>query len=160
MGYVCLEGVFKPKFLKKWLNQKPIRFLSNYERQAFKFLEKHPAIISLGSETVIIPYRCPFDKNKVRKYMVDLELHFSDGKKILVEIKPDKQGVDRKDPRKRKNIPTDMNSKKGISYLNAIRTYDINSAKWDSAKDFCKKCGYDDFQIWGEKAFSKIGIVL
>ena len=143
------RGYYKPKFPEKWLEipAKGIQYLSLWERHAFVFLEKNPNVLKVGAETVKIPYICATD-GKEHTYMVDLQIFFKSGKKLLVEIKPDKQQVK---PKKR--------GKKKITQIREEIVYYKNLSKWSYARKWCEENGYF-FEIWGENKLRELGIMI
>ena len=94
------------------------------------FLDKHPDIIEWSSEEMIIPYVSPLD-NKLHRYFPDfvVKKRAKDGmiETLVVEIKPDKQ-----------TRPPEVQTKVTKTYLNEVKTWAINKAKWDAANEFCK----------------------
>ena len=95
------------------------------------------------SEEFFIPYRSPLD-NKVHRYFPDFFVKYRDknGKKrtLVVEIKPAK---DLKEP--------DSNPKrKTKSWVYSVKTWAVNQAKWEAAKDWCADRKYE-FRILTEK---------
>ena len=91
---------------------------------------------SWSSEELAIQYYDPVAKKK-RRYFPDfiIKVRESDGliRIRMIEIKPHAQvvGPDPKPKRKTK------------AWVNAVQTYVTNQAKWDAAKAFCKKKGWD-----------------
>lgn len=149
------KGIYIPKRPEKWINKDPIRYLSLWERQTFKYLENNPNVKFIGSETIVVKYKDPLEENKFRKYFIDLEIHFVNGEKILVEIKPKSQV---KNPLEKKNIPKNLKTKKGMNFLKEVEVFAINNAKWESARNFAKNSNYKNFLIWGEDELTKLGI--
>jgi hypothetical protein len=56
-----------------------------------QWLDAEPTVASYGYETVIIPYVANSRTGKTRKYFPDFLIEFTDGKRILVEVKPSKR---------------------------------------------------------------------
>tara|TARA_B100001057_G_C22689831_1_gene887314 strand:+ start:746 stop:1066 length:321 start_codon:yes stop_codon:yes gene_type:complete len=86
-------------------------------------------IVEWGSEEFFIPYRSPID-GKVHRYFPDFYVKVktkTGPKKWVVEVKPKSQC---KPPR----IP----KRKTRKYLNEVRTFAVNEAKWMNAKEWCK----------------------
>jgi hypothetical protein len=53
-----------------------------------QWLDAEPTVITYGYETVKIPYVSNLRSGKVRNYYPDFLVELADGKKILVEVKP------------------------------------------------------------------------
>jgi len=141
------QGIYEPKNPKKWiitktfdLNEKAIKYRSSYELKFLKYADLNPEIILANSEGVVIPYISPID-NKVHRYYVDFIVKNKKNKVFLVEIKPYSQTIPPKKPK----------SKSGSkSFIQAYKTYLVNQAKWDAARNFAKKKGWE-FKIITEK---------
>lgn len=106
------------------------------------YLDRHPDVISWGSETVVIPYRSPID-NRMHRYFMDfiVQMKTVDGKidTLLIEVKPKKQTAP---PKK----PTRMTRR----FLNEVRTWGVNEAKWKATTEYVTKRGWK-FVILTEK---------
>ena len=108
-------------------------YRSGLELKFFRFCDNSPNVLKWGSENVIIPYRSPLD-NRAHKYYVDNLVIIKEDeqiKKYLVEIKQYKQT---------KKPQTKYRKKSHLIYEQ--RAYITNQAKWEAARDYCKKCGY------------------
>ena len=105
-----------------------------------RWLDRHPEVKRWGSEEVVIPYVSPID-NKVHRYFMDFVIFFKDGRKMLVEVKPASQTLPPKKGRSKKRY-----IKEGMEYLK-------NRAKWDAARKWAKKRGYE-FRILTEHDLS------
>ena len=99
------------------------------------------SVIGWVSEEVVIPYRSPLDR-RIHKYYIDFyaEIKQSNGviKKYLIEVKP-KRFTRPPEPRR-----------KTKKYLQEVAQWGVNEAKWESAKQFCKKQNME-FMIITEK---------
>jgi hypothetical protein len=137
-----VQGIYKPKNPKKYIGTTPV-YRSMLELKAFRYLDNNPNVLSWGSESVVIPYKSPVD-NRIHRYFVDLvaKLQCKDNtiKKLLIEIKPEKQT----------KPPTESARKKQKTLIYEKYQYGINMAKWDAAKNWCKAKGYT-FIIMNEK---------
>lgn len=128
------QGIFVPQNKEKYKGRDYPRYLSSWELKLFRFCDYNPDVLEWGSESIVIPYVSPID-NKVHNYIVDaiIKLKTKEGiKKFLVEVKPYKQTI------KPSNKLTKTNKvPKSLLYeqLNYIR----NQAKWNAAKEWCKK---------------------
>lgn len=140
------KGKWKPKNVHKYEgNPNEIIFRSLWERQTFKWCDDNPDIVRWSSEEFFIPYRSRVD-GKVHRYFIDLKITFSNGKTHIVEIKPKKQTVPPKAPKRRTK-----------RYLNEIRTYAVNMSKWEHAHDYALNRGWI-FEIWTETELNARGI--
>ena len=128
------KGRFKPKQYKKYKGDPTkIIYRSMWELRFMKYCDKNDSILEWSSEEIVIPYRSI--DNKVHRYYPDFWIKYKqdDGKMIqdIIEVKPKSQC---KRP-----------SKKGKhygKYLREARTYAINEAKWDAAREYCLDRGY------------------
>lgn len=134
------QGVFIPKNQDKFIGTKAI-YRSGLELKFFRFCDNNQNVLTWGSENVIVPYVSPLD-GKVHRYFVDNYVVIKEGesiKKYLIEIKPYKQT----------KIPKTKYKKKS-HLIYEQKAYVINTAKWEAAKRFCHKKGYE-FLILTEK---------
>lgn len=127
---------YKTKFIPKNKNKyrgnhENITCRSLWERKFCKYLDENKNIIAWAFEPIKIPYLSPVD-NQVHLYIPDflVEKKNIDGtvETLMIEIKPEKQT---KMPEKGKK------SKKTL--ISESLTYAINTEKWKSAENFCKK---------------------
>ncbi len=65
-------------------------FRSSWEKSYFIWLDNNPEVLMFYSESLRIPYVSNKSTGKVRKYIPDLLVEYSD-KKLLIEIKPSKR---------------------------------------------------------------------
>jgi len=82
------QGRYEVQNPKKYKgNPHKVVYRSGWERDVFIFLDNSDSVVEWNSECVILPY---FDSTKVknRKYLVDVYVEFTNGKKYLWEIKP------------------------------------------------------------------------
>lgn len=114
-------------------------YRSSWEHRAMTFLDLNESVLNWNSEEVVIPYYSPVD-NKMHRYFVDLICSFraANGtiKTLLIEIKPKEQTIPPKEPKRK----TEKNMAR---YIEAVKTYMVNQAKWDAARDFCAKHGIE-----------------
>ena len=118
-----------------------IIYRSLWERKFMVYCDTNNSVLEWGSEEVIIPYLSPLD-GKVHRYFPDfyIKIRQRNGsiKKMIIEIKPKKQCK-----------PPKPVTRKTRKWLNEIKTYSINEAKWKSATKWCKN--YDmEFKILNE----------
>lgn len=141
------QGMFKPKNPNKYKGDvNNIVYRSSWELAVLKWADANESIKSYSSEEIVIPYYYEIDK-KTHRYFVDMFIEYTDGRKVLVEIKPKKQ--------------TGMPSPKGKNkqqYLSEAITYVKNQNKWKAAVDFCKERRWI-FEIWTEEVLKAMGIL-
>ena len=134
-----LQGKYKVKNPQKYKgNVGSVQYRSSWELNVFNYMDRNPDVILWNSEEVVVPYRSPID-GRMHRYFVDIWMKNKKGDVYLIEIKPYAQT---KPPIKKKRI-----TKK---YLNEVKTWGVNQAKWEAANDYCKKKDWS-FQILTEK---------
>ncbi len=136
------QGYFKPKNPEKYKgNSTLIIYRSSWELKCMLVFDSNPDIIEWNSEEIIIPYRSPID-NKPHRYFVDFWIKRKDKqgniKTYLIEVKPKCQTQPPKKPQRQTK-----------AYINQVKTYAVNEAKWQAAKEYCKKKDWE-FQILTE----------
>ncbi len=132
------NGIYKPVNPDKWINNdKNLRYLSMWERSTFVYFDKNPNVLKVGAETKIINYVCQTD-GKLHKYLIDLEVHYTDGRKVLIEIKPNKQV----------KVPK-LAGKSITTQIDEAKVYKKNQSKWLYAQEYAEANGYI-FEIWDE----------
>lgn len=139
-----IQGIYHPKNPQKYKGSVPIIYRSGLELKSFRYLDNNSNILTWGSESIVIPYISPKD-GKMHRYFVDLVASLKDRndgkiKKILIEVKPDKQT----------KPPTITAKKKQSTMLYEKYQYAVNLAKWDAARQWAKNKGYT-FIILSEK---------
>jgi hypothetical protein len=129
------QGLYKPKNPNKYKGTYPIIYRSGLELKSFRYLDNNPNIITWGSESVVVPYQSPAD-GKLHRYFVDLvavlKTKSGEIKKLLIEVKPEKQT----------KPPTHSNKKKQSTIIYENYQWAINQAKWTAAKSWCSSKGY------------------
>lgn len=137
---VKYQGMFKPKNPHKYKGDVDrIVYRSGWELKFMHYLDDHPGVKYWSSEEVIIPYRSPID-GRVHRYYPDFLVTKINNEVILVEVKPSEQTVP----------PQPKQGKKTKKYINEVVTWGVNSAKWESAREYCKDRNWK-FQIMTEK---------
>jgi hypothetical protein len=132
------KSVYVPKNKEKYLcKNKYCIARSSWERDFMKHLDNDPNIKGWCSECIVVPY---YFNGKPHRYYTDFYVIDKDNRHVVVEVKPHRQTLP---PRKSKK-----KSKKTILYENF--TYQKNKAKWEAAKKYCKKRGWN-FKIITEK---------
>ena len=141
-----VQGIFKPTHMEKYKGHDLPRYLSSWELKLFRWCDMNPNVLEWGSESIVIPYESPIDR-KVHRYIVDavVKLKTATGiKKYLIEVKPYKQTI--------KPEQTPGKHKKTLLYEQL--TYIQNQAKWEAAKFYAKKYGFE-FTILTERELRK-----
>lgn len=142
---MAYSGKYNPNPAKYRGDATKVTYRSLWELHSFKWCDDNPSVKYWSSEEVVVPYFWDIDK-KMHRYYVDLKITFTDGKVILVEIKPDKETKVPKRPDKSKR------------YINEAMTYVKNMNKWEAANSYAKDRGWD-FQIWTENTLKTMGIM-
>lgn len=133
---MAYKGRYNPKNPRKYKgNPHNIIYRSLWERKFMVYCDTSTSIIEWGSEEIIIPYLSPWD-NRRHRYFPDfyIKAQQSDGslKKMIIEVKPKVQCSPPKEPKR-----------KTRRYLNEVKTWSINEAKWKYATEWCKNNGMD-----------------
>ena len=137
------QGRFAPKNPQKYKGD-PTKIIarSSWEFKFMIFADSHPDIIEWASEEIAIPYLSPVD-NRIHRYFPDVWIKKRDKagkiKTIMIEIKPLAQTIE---PVKK----TKINKR----YIQEVYNWGINTAKWEAAKKYCDKRGWD-FEILTER---------
>ena len=93
------------------------------------YCDRNEKILEWGSEEFFVPYRSPLD-GKIHRYFPDFYVKVrtpTGTKKWVIEVKPKAQC-------KKPRIP----KRKTKRYLNEVRTWVVNDAKWKNAIEYCK----------------------
>jgi hypothetical protein len=134
------QGWYNLKKPEKYINSKQsltsgkgIRYMSSWEERFFLFCDMNPAVKKWSSEPFPIPYFNEADQ-KMHRYFVDLYMEYEDSggniRRCLVEIKPLKETMPPKPPKKK-------TSKSVLGFEKAMKTYITNQCKWKAAREFC-----------------------
>jgi len=107
-----------------------ITYRSMWERRFMKYCDLNANVLLWSSEELVIPYISPVDK-KMHRYYPDFLINVKgqDGTKktMVIEVKPKRET---KAPKKKSRITP--------RYLNEMKTWSVNEAKWKYANEFCK----------------------
>ena len=142
------KGKYTIKNKKKYIGDPTkVTYRSLWERQTFKWCENSPRVKKWNAEEIVVPYKCKTD-GRLHRYFVDLLVELDNKDIILVEIKPKKQTVAPKNPKRR--------TKK---YINEVMTYIKNTSKWEAANQYADHKGWK-FQVWTEETLKNLGIKL
>lgn len=144
------KGRFRPKNPDKYKGDHTnITYRSSWEFKFFRIIDEHPDIIWWQSEIEIVPYVSPID-GKRHRYYPDIVMKKKTAEDtfeiLMIEIKPDGQ-TRPPDIRKKNATPSGRISRR---YLNEVKTWGINEAKWEAARRFCNERGWH-FRIMTEK---------
>ncbi len=106
-----------------------------------RYCDENPAVIEWASEELVIPYTSPVD-GKTHRYFPDfwILVRKKDGElhEIVIEVKPKKYSAP--PDIKKKLTKTGRVSRR---FLNDVKNWGINSAKWKAARALCKKKGWE-----------------
>jgi len=126
-------------------NPREVVYRSHWEKLCFIWCDNNPSIKEWSSEEIIVPYYYDVDK-KYHRYFPDLKIKFTNGRTILVEIKPEKETAPPKGQRRTKQYIAE-----GLTYIKNMR-------KWEAAESYCKDRGWE-FQVWTEKTLQEMNIM-
>lgn len=127
---MAYSGKFQPRNWKKYKgNARNIIFRSLWERRFMVYCDSNPSVIEWSSEEFFIPYISPVD-GKMHRYFPDFWVKFvdKDGKtrREVIEVKPKRQLSPPKKPKRQTK-----------RYLEEVKTYAVNQAKFKAAQNFC-----------------------
>jgi hypothetical protein len=127
---MAYKGKYIPTNKKKYVGDPyKIVYRSLWERKFMVYCDMNESIISWASEEIVIPYRSPID-NRIHRYFPDffikVKQQTGEIKNMIIEIKPKVQCSPPKIPKR-----------KTIKYLNEVKTWGINEAKWKAAMEWC-----------------------
>ena len=133
------RGLYRPTNPKKYVgNTKQIVYRSLLERRFMRYCDLNEDILYWASEELPVRYYSPLDK-KYHRYFPDFVVKTVNNDKYMIEIKPSRQAVKPKPPKK-----------KTKSYMREAFEYIKNQAKWQAAKLYCEDKGMQ-FKIITEK---------
>lgn len=131
MARKYLQGRYVVRNPEKYLGDvNNVIYRSSWELKFFIYADQSPNIIGWNSEEVVIPYISPID-GKIHRYYTDAYIELKRGNKIekkVCEIKPEAEKYPPKQPKKVTR-----------SYINRLKTFHVNQAKWKSATEFCNE---------------------
>ena len=126
------KGSFKPQNPDKYRgNVDGIVYRSSWERDVMKWLDHHKDVLEWNSEEFVIKYYYDVDK-KYHRYYIDFWVKWNNGSVTLIEVKPKKQTVEPKLPKR-----------KTQRYRTEVTTYITNQAKWEAAREWCADHGLE-----------------
>ena len=133
------KGLYRPTNPKKYVgNTNQIVYRSLLERRFMRYCDLNKDILYWASEELPVRYYSPLDK-KYHRYFPDFIVKTVNNDKYMIEIKPSRQAVKPKPPKK-----------KTKSYMRESFEYIKNQAKWQAAKAYCEDKGMQ-FKIITEK---------
>lgn len=134
---MAYKGKFKPNNPQKYKGDPTnIVYRSSWELKVMMEFDKHPDVLQWSSEEMHIKYVSPID-GKLHRYFPDFivtKKNHSNGKitTTMIEVKP-----------KAQTKPPRAQTKATRRYINEVKTWGINEAKWIAAKNYCKSVGWD-----------------
>lgn len=144
-----LKGFFRPRNPKKYVgNTQNIIYRSSFELQLMRQFDDDPDVISWASEELAIPYYNKVKKRPAR-YFPDfvVKKKINNGEKILcIEVKPFNQTIAPK--------PSKGNRSKR-RFINESLTFQMNTDKWEAAKEFCERQGWEFIIMTENEIFGK-----
>lgn len=141
------KGRYVPKHPEKYVGDvSSIWYRSGLERTFMVWCDTNVNVKKWNSEEIIVPYLSPVD-NKAHRYFVDFIIQIQNKKgelkTYLVEIKPFKFT----------KAPS-MRKRKTKGLIQEAIQWQVNQAKWDAAKQFCKGKGWE-FMVITERDIQK-----
>lgn len=140
---MAYQGKFNPRNPTKYMGDSGnIIYRSHWELKLMNYLDRHPKVVGWCSEELVVPYRSPID-GKIHRYFPDFVVKQINKKGIketvVIEVKPKYQTVP---PAVQKGKPTKR-------YINEVKTWGVNQAKWEACEEYCLDRGWR-FQIMHE----------
>ena len=135
------KGRYKPTNPKKYIGDpNNIIYRSLWERKFCRYCDQTEKVLKWASEEIAIKYYNPV-KKRAANYYPDFYVEYVDKqgqkKKMLVEVKPDKE------------TRPPVYKKRTKNALIAESLYAQNTAKWRAAREFCLDNGLE-FKIFTE----------
>jgi hypothetical protein len=126
------QGRFHPQNPEKYKGDvQNIIYRSSWELKFMQWCDRNPNVIEYASEEFCIPYLSPID-GRVHRYFPDFIMKVKEQsgeiKKYIIEIKPKRQTVP----------PVQTSKKRTKTFINEVKTYAVNEAKWKAAEEWCK----------------------
>lgn len=121
------KGLYKPTYPKKYIGDpNRIVYRSLLERKFMRYCDLSDNVTQWASEELPIIYRSPLDR-KIHRYFPDFIVKMKTGNRYMVEIKPSRQCVKPKTPKR-----------KTKAFMRESLEYIKNQAKWSAAKIYCE----------------------
>ena len=144
------KGKFIPRNQDKYIGTLPIIYRSLWELAIMNHFDNSNDVVKWGSESIVVPYLYECD-NRVHRYFIDFNYVDRNNRKYLIEVKPKKQTLAPKPP-KRNSI------KSNHKYMIEQMEYQKNCDKWKAAHEFAQKYGMV-FKIWTEETLQNLGLM-
>lgn len=130
------QGRFKPKNPKKYSGDPTnIIYRSGWELKFMQYVDDHPEVVQWASEELVIPYKSPID-GRYHRYFTDFVIKKKSGEVFVIEVKPAAQTVPPKETTK------SGKKKPKPRFIEEVKTWGINSSKWNAAQEYCKDRGW------------------
>jgi hypothetical protein len=133
---MAYSGLFKPKHPEKYVGDPTnIVYRSSWEVKVMSWLDNNDSIITWASEELHIPYISPVD-NRWHRYFPDFLVKYrtKDNKlsTMMLEVKPKKQ-----------TAQPELQKRKTKQFINEVKTWGVNQAKWKAANEYCLDRGWE-----------------
>lgn len=133
---MAYSGRYRVKNPEKYKgNYEKVYYRSSWELKFMVYCDNNSAVLEWGSEEVVIPYISPLDGRRHR-YFPDfyIKVKQKDGstKKIIIEVKP-----------KHQTQPPKPQQRKTKKFINEVRTWGVNEAKFKAANSWTKDRGME-----------------
>jgi hypothetical protein len=133
---MAYSGLFKPKHPEKYVGDSTnIVYRSSWEVKVMSWLDNNDSIITWASEELFIPYISPVD-NRWHRYFPDFLVKYrtKDNKlsTMMLEVKPKKQ-----------TAQPELQKRKTKQFINEVKTWGVNQAKWKAANEYCLDRGWE-----------------
>lgn len=133
---MAYSGRYRVKNPEKYKgNYEKVYYRSSWELKFMVYCDNNSAVLEWGSEEVVIPYISPLDGRRHR-YFPDfyIKVKQKDGstKKIIIEVKP-----------KHQTRPPTPQQRKTKKFINEVRTWGVNEAKFKAAQSWTKDRGME-----------------
>jgi hypothetical protein len=133
---MAYSGLFKPKHPEKYVGDSTnIVYRSSWEVKVMSWLDNNDSIITWASEELFIPYISPVD-NRWHRYFPDFLVKYrtKDNKlsTMMLEVKPKKQ-----------TAQPELQKRKTKQFINEVKTWGVNQAKWKAASEYCLDRGWE-----------------
>lgn len=130
-----IQGFYRPANPQKYVGDvNQIVYRSSYELKLFRYCDLNESVLEWGSEEMWIKYFNPVTE-RFHRYFPDAYMKIKEVsgecKQYIVEVKPQRQTVQ----------PNPTPKKKTKTWLNEMKTYETNKAKWSAAEKFCSDNG-------------------
>ena len=142
-----LQGRYKPKFPDKYKGDPAnIWFRSSWERDVMHWLDGRSDVVWWMSEERCVWYQNPITKRNARYFPDFIVCYERNGVKYeeMIEVKPARQVKG----------PNPEPKRRTKSWVNEVKTYSINQAKWRAAETYCEDRGMN-FRLLTEDTISK-----